>query len=67
MSPPVYGEQGVLLILSRTLYLESGIVGKFGLSRADDSADFCDAFLLVFSLFGIFYRIIFSEQDNFAT
>ncbi len=58
MSPPVYGEQRILLILPRTLHLESRIVGKFGLFGADDSAAFRDDIFLVFSIFGIFYVVI---------
>jgi len=52
MQASVYDTQGILSTLSCALHLESGIVGKFGLSIADDCAAFFDDFILAVFLFG---------------
>ncbi len=57
MQASVYGKRGILPALSRALHLESGILGKFGLSFGDDSAAVFDDFLLAVFVSRIFYQI----------
>jgi hypothetical protein len=57
------GKQGILPELSRTIHLESGIVGKSGLSPADDSADFSDDFILDVFIYGLFYKISLRNDE----
>jgi len=57
MQTPLSGKSGILPALPRALHLESGILGKSGLSVADDSAAFCDDFVLVFSFSRLFYKM----------
>jgi hypothetical protein len=58
----VSGGKGILSKLSRTLYLESGIVGERRLSFGDDRAAFSDDFVLVISVSRFFYSIESNEK-----
>jgi hypothetical protein len=64
MQASVYGNGGVLPALSRALYLESGILGKFGLSFADDSAAVFDDFLLAVFVSRSFFQIDSSVRSR---
>jgi hypothetical protein len=57
MQASLYGKSGILPTLSRTLHLESGILGKCGLSVDDDITAIPDDFFLVVFIFGSFYQI----------
>jgi hypothetical protein len=65
MQTPVSGGKGFLPALPAALRVESGIVGKYGLSFNDDRrAAFCDDFVLAVFLFRIFYEIEEFKQDG---
>jgi hypothetical protein len=57
MQASVYGKREILPALSRALRLESGILGKYGLSFADDFTVVFDDFLLVIFVSRNFYKI----------
>jgi len=60
MQTPVYGRQGILPALPRTLHMESGIMGKRRLSARDDRADFLNNFRLAVFLFRGIFQIEYS-------
>ncbi len=64
MQASVYGKRGILPVLSRALRLESGILGKYGLSFADDFTVVFDDFLLAVFVSRNFYKIDFSKGVN---
>jgi hypothetical protein len=55
MQASLYGKRRILSALPGALHLESGILGKLGLSPGDDSADVFSDFFLVIFVSGIFY------------
>jgi hypothetical protein len=57
MQASVYGKHGVLSTLSRALRLESGILGKYRLSFADDFTVVFDDFLLAIFISWSFHQI----------
>ncbi len=57
MQASVYGKPGILPALPGALHLESGILGKCGLSDDDDSAAVPADFLLVVFVSRCFYEI----------
>ncbi len=68
MQASVYGKREILPALSRALHLESGILGKYGLSSCDDFTAIFDDFLLVVFISRIFYQIDSTvEKERFFT
>ncbi len=64
MQASVYGKPGILPALSGAIHLESGILGKCGLSADDDSAVVPDDFLLVVFISRIFYKMNLLNSVN---
>ena len=58
MQASVFGAEGVLPALSRTLHLEPGILGERRLSVGNDSAAVCYDFFLAVFLFGNYFWFI---------
>jgi hypothetical protein len=64
MQTSVYGKPGILSALSRTEYLESGIVGKYRLPADDDSAAVFDDFLLAVFVSRSFLQMAFNCEKT---
>ena len=67
MQTPVSGRKGILPELPRTLHVESGIVGKYGLPAGDDSAAFSADFVLDVFISRLFYKINLATNKHERT
>ena len=65
MQASVYGKRGILPALSRALHLESGILGKYRLSFADDFTVVFDDFLLAIFISWSFHQIDSTVRKKF--